>query len=81
MLLSPNATLEEAEKKACAIRDYLEESPLIQEDACIPITVSVGIACYPSDANTGDGLKRAADEALYRSKRKGKNCTTIYAVG
>ncbi|RNB85678.1 sensor domain-containing diguanylate cyclase [Brevibacillus panacihumi] len=81
MLLSPNATLEEAKKKACAIRDYLEEFPLIQEDACIPITVSVGIACYPSDANTGDGLKRAADEALYRSKRNGKNCTTVYAVG
>lgn len=79
MLLSPGATLEEAEEKVQAIREYLRTRPLVQDDSPIPVAVSVGIARYPDDADTADGLKRAADEALYRSKRKGKNCTTVYA--
>ncbi|WP_188067394.1 GGDEF domain-containing protein [Brevibacillus brevis] len=81
MLLCPGASMEMAEEKASAIREYLRLRPLTQDDCCILIAVSVGIARYPQDANTADGLKRAADEALYRSKRKGKNCTTVYAAG
>lgn len=81
MLLSPGASMEEVEEKVRSIREYLRTHPLVQDSFCIPITVSVGIACFPEDAHTADGLKRAADEALYRSKRKGKNCTTVYATG
>ncbi|TQK74132.1 diguanylate cyclase (GGDEF)-like protein [Brevibacillus sp. AG162] len=81
MLLCPGSSMEMAEEKAHAIREYLRLRPLSQDDCCILIAVSVGIARYPQDANTADGLKRAADEALYRSKRKGKNCTTVYAAG
>ncbi|MGG0936646.1 GGDEF domain-containing protein [Brevibacillus centrosporus] len=81
MLLSPGATLKEAEEKVQAIRDYLHAHPLVLEDGVIPIGVSVGIARFPADANTADGLKRAADEALYRSKRRGKNCTSVFAIG
>lgn len=80
MLLSPGATLEEAEEKVRAIREHLRKRPLVQDDCHIPVAVSVGIAGYPEDASTADGLKRAADEALYRSKRKGKNCTTVYGT-
>lgn len=80
MLLSPGATLEEAEEKVRAIREHLRKRPLVQDDCHIPVAVSVGIAGYPGDASTADGLKRAADEALYRSKRKGKNCTTVYGT-
>lgn len=80
MLLSQGATLEEAEEKVRAIREHLRKRPLVQDDCHIPVAVSVGIAGYPGDASTADGLKRAADEALYRSKRKGKNCTTVYGT-
>lgn len=79
MLLSPGARMEEAEEKVRAIREYLRTRPLVQDDCSIPVAVSVGIARFPDDADTADGLKRAADEALYRSKRKGKNCTTVFA--
>ncbi|MGN7470812.1 sensor domain-containing diguanylate cyclase [Brevibacillus sp. SAFN-007a] len=81
MLLCPKATMKEAEEKVRAIRDFLRMHPLLQDNCCIPIAVSVGIACFPDDSDTADGLKRAADEALYRSKRRGKNCTTVYATG
>lgn len=78
MLLSPRATLDEAMAKVGAVREYLRLHPLVCEEQVIPVSVSVGIACYPQHADTADGLKRAADEALYRSKHNGKNCTTVY---
>ena len=36
-------------------------------------TVSIGLAFYPADAATEAELVSKADEALYRSKRSGKN--------
>lgn len=39
-----------------------------------PVTASFGVASLPGDeAETGEELFRAADEALYRAKRAGKN--------
>ncbi|MGG1660083.1 sensor domain-containing diguanylate cyclase [Brevibacillus sp. NRS-1366] len=81
MLLSPGATMEEAQEKVRAVREYLRVRPLVHDNGYIPVAVSVGIARFPEDESTADGLKRAADEALYRSKRRGKNCTTVYAIG
>lgn len=40
----------------------------------IPITASVGIALYPSDATDPDALIAQADRAMYRAKEKGGNC-------
>ncbi|MFC5402140.1 sensor domain-containing diguanylate cyclase [Cohnella soli] len=37
------------------------------------ITVSIGMATYPNDSVSPEGLFRAADEALYEAKRKGRN--------
>lgn len=37
------------------------------------ITVSIGAASFPCHGLTPDDLVRAADEALYRSKKEGKN--------
>jgi diguanylate cyclase (GGDEF)-like protein len=42
------------------------------------VTLSVGAAAYPGSASTPEGLLRAADEALYASKREGRNRTQIY---
>lgn len=43
------------------------------------LTVSVGIARYPHDADSYEVLYSAADKALYHSKEKGKNVATFYA--
>ena len=42
------------------------------------VTVSAGIAGYPAHADNPEGLIRAADEALYRAKKEGRNCIVIY---
>ncbi len=42
------------------------------------ITATVGCAQYPADGTTYDVLFKKTDKALYRGKRKGRNCFIIY---
>src|SRR5947209_13347814 len=44
-----------------------------------PVTISVGIATYPGQADDADGLQRMADSALYWSKHHGKNRSFVYS--
>jgi len=44
-----------------------------------PLTVSIGLAAFPDDGKTQDELLRDADEALYQSKRTGRNRVTAYS--
>lgn len=43
-----------------------------------PVTMSAGVAARPPHGSTGDELLRAADEALSRSKRAGRNRVGIF---
>ena len=44
-----------------------------------PVTVSAGIAAYPSSASNRDDLLRLADGALYWAKNHGKNRSCVYS--
>ena len=46
-------------------------------EAPVPITCSAGVATYPLNATTPMQLVAAADEALYQSKRMGRNRSTL----
>lgn len=46
----------------------------VEED--VPITASAGVATLPLNASDAAGLVRAADRALYESKRSGRDVTT-----
>lgn len=41
------------------------------------VTVSIGVACFPHNAQNGDELINRADEALYEAKRGGRNRVCI----
>jgi diguanylate cyclase (GGDEF)-like protein/putative nucleotidyltransferase with HDIG domain len=43
------------------------------------VTLSVGIAAFPTHATTADELQRTADGALYWSKAHGKNRSCLYS--
>ena len=45
------------------------------------ITISLGVAVFPHDADDPLGLIQAADRALYRAKAAGKNCVAVDEPG
>jgi len=49
------------------------ESSVMAADSLNPITVSIGLAAFPHDGRNPDEIVWAADEALYESKRAGRN--------
>lgn len=40
----------------------------------VTVSTSIGIAVYPTDTDCEDGLLKKADQAMYQSKSKGRNC-------
>ena len=58
-----------AEKIRAAVRDH----PFVGDGTHLTITVSVGVSAYPLDGLTAEDIIRAADEAMYRAKRAGRD--------
>jgi diguanylate cyclase (GGDEF)-like protein/PAS domain S-box-containing protein len=52
--------------------------PLIYEGEEIFVTISVGAAVYPADADTGEDLMKCAELAMYRAKEEGRNTAQIH---
>ncbi len=60
-------------------RDVAEQPVAPELRDAIPVTLSVGVALFPSrDVRTKDQLLRAADAALHHAKREGKNRVCVY---
>ena len=74
-LVLPKATPESAHRKAEAICSAIRED----RDKLLEVTASLGVAFFPDHAADAESLLRAADEALYEAKRKGRNRVKIFA--
>ncbi len=76
----PGTTKEEALKLAERLREVVERETSNAWQAKIPkkITVSVGIASFPEDAEDKEKLIFCADGALYEAKRHGRNQVRAY---
>ena len=74
-LVLPNATLQSARNRAEAIRlAVLEESGYL-----MGVTASLGVAIFPEAATEPGALLRAADQALYQAKGRGRNQVRIFS--
>jgi diguanylate cyclase (GGDEF)-like protein len=73
-VILPGAGPEEAFEVAERLRQAVAAAP-----NPLPITASAGVATFPAHAGDGDSLVRAADQALYASKRAGRDRTTASA--
>jgi diguanylate cyclase (GGDEF)-like protein len=73
----PGTDLEGAYNLAERVRSGIEELalPLLDGDGVLRVTASFGVATLPGSADDMRDLVAAADEALYRAKRAGKNRT------
>ena len=52
---------------------------LLSNKSSIHLTVSIGVATYPTHAATIDELIKRADEALYWIKSHGRNRIRLYS--
>lgn len=70
-----NTGPQEAREAAERLRESIEDRPFPREEIQpgSDLTVSVGFACCPRDGDGYEELIHAADDALYRAKRSGKN--------
>jgi diguanylate cyclase (GGDEF)-like protein len=55
------------------VRIGVTELDISVAGAQIPVSISVGVVNFPDDGQTSDALMISADQAMYASKRAGKN--------
>jgi len=79
-VIMPNADAEAGLKLAERLRRNIAEHVFAYEQIEVKLTVSIGLAVYPADGiGNEDDLIRAADEACYEAKRRGRNCACAAA--
>jgi len=59
------------------VREELSRTTFHAASGPFQVTCSLGVACHPHDGTTWDELYKATDDALYVSKRSGRNQTTL----
>jgi len=72
-VIIPDADKKKAFSLADMMRQELEKEKIILRRQETNITVSVGIATFPFDANVEDDLIQKADQAMYKAKKAGRN--------
>jgi diguanylate cyclase (GGDEF)-like protein len=73
----PQTKLEGAHEVAERIRKTIATTPLATQGKQVTTTVSVGLACYPEQGEELAVIMNRADQALYTSKKSGRNRTTV----
>lgn len=75
-IILPEITPENARNVARRIRESLSEGDHYIQGYKIPITISVGLTCYV-EGDTIETIMKRADDALYSSKKNGRNRVTV----
>jgi len=78
VVICPEKTGEGSLTPAERIRAAVENYDFRIEGKRVPITVSLGVACYPDQARSKKDLIQKADYALYYSKDSGRNRATLF---
>ncbi|WP_254445888.1 GGDEF domain-containing protein [Ruegeria sp. HKCCD7255] len=74
MLILPDNSPEDAVSRAEQLRQAVEAVTVRYGEKALPrITISVGVSHYPAHGTMPQDLMRAADDALYQAKDKGRN--------
>ncbi|WP_438438523.1 putative bifunctional diguanylate cyclase/phosphodiesterase [Hydrogenophilus thermoluteolus] len=78
ILVEGSATASTAQRIAESARDVLRQ-PFVVQDHRAQVTVSIGVAAFPNDAEDAETLMRLADAAMYAAKESGKNRVRFYS--
>ncbi|WP_199246495.1 diguanylate cyclase [[Phormidium] sp. ETS-05] len=73
-LILPECSLADTLERAEQIRQEIKAMQVLHRGELLgAVTVSSGVACFPEHGSTGDAVIRAADMALYRAKKAGRD--------
>jgi diguanylate cyclase (GGDEF)-like protein/PAS domain S-box-containing protein len=78
ILLSDARHLKDAANVAHKVIEEVARPVSLSGGETAKVSASIGIALCPSDSRSPDGLLRAADAAMYRAKKTGKNKWCAY---
>jgi len=88
VILLPETSDSGAYKAAERIRKAIAAHTFIPEERSgneyllpVRMTASIGVACFPTNATSGDALIEAADRALYTAKNQGRNQVVLAGTG
>lgn len=78
LVLAPHTSLAEGGLLAERLRSSVASTPLVagsetRDGRALHATVSIGVAAFRPDIKDAPSLLKAADDALYRAKREGRN--------
>jgi diguanylate cyclase (GGDEF)-like protein len=77
-VILPEAGLEIGRQRAEMLREAVREMHLVHEGKALgPVTLSLGVACFPEHGRRRDHLLEATDAALYEAKSSGRNCVIV----
>ena len=74
VVLLPECGIEDAIKRADALRVLIASGEVLHDGQRIGATASIGVASYPAHGHNAQTLVHAADLALYEAKHDGRNC-------
>ncbi len=78
VLILPEASTALVQQRAEEIRAAVKQLPILfRGKSLAPVTVSLGVAVFPEDAEDAESLVRSADEAMYRAKQKGRDRVVV----
>ena len=72
-VIMPDISDTEPAQRLAAVLVANMAQPFALSAGTVQISASIGVAVYPQDATTVDGLVRCADLAMYSAKHSGKN--------
>jgi len=76
----PDTDMEGSRVVAERIRKSAEKRSIKAYDNTVSVTLSIGIAIYPSDGKLLEEMMDKADWALYRAKSQGRNCVVAFGL-
>src|ERR1700737_4214886 len=82
VILLPQTSKENALNVARRLHKLIRETPWLEQAGLkARITPSIGVASYPVDSRTKEGLLHLADEAMYLVKNTNRDCVAAANVG
>lgn len=73
-VILPDSSLEDTRRRAEELREGIKTLRVEHRRQYLgPVTVSVGVAVFPSHGDSGESVMRASDLALYQAKAEGRD--------